>query len=208
MLAQRKLIFRKFKLPVFTEDANIAPDTPLVQVYHSLEHNAEKEISGTSFGIVFHDEQLWLAQGMYISIWRTSNSSDSCRIFRNCSVLSIYTQSTGKSSAHSWVLESSNITAVSYIAAQLFQPIAPQQFSSTTRHAMGLKVSKFKLIKPTSFLTALSRSPSPLGQNIAISKEDQLYYKALEDMKHVVRQAVKELEAPIRKGRKKGVSLD
>ena len=107
-----------------------------------------------------------------------------------------------------WVSESSNITAVSYIAAQLFQPIAPRQFSSTTRHATGLKVSKFKLIKPTSFLTALSRSPSPLGQNIAISKEDQLYYKALEDMKHVVRQAVKELEAPIRKGRKKGVSLD
>ena len=100
-----------------------------------------------------------------------------------------------------WVSESSNITAVSYIAAQLFQPIAPRQFSSTTRHATGL-------IKPTSFLTALSRSPSPLGQNIAISKEDQLYYKALEDMKHVVRQAVKELEAPIRKGRKKGVSLD
>ncbi|ETW79466.1 hypothetical protein HETIRDRAFT_321475, partial [Heterobasidion irregulare TC 32-1] len=109
-------------------------------------------------------------------------------------VLSIYAKSTGKNSPHSWVTDSSNISAVSYIAAQLFKPFAARQFSSTMRHATGLKVSTFKLIKPSSFLAALLANPTPLGQNIAISLQDYEYYKALKGKRESIESTIKEIE--------------
>ncbi|THH16946.1 hypothetical protein EW146_g3772 [Bondarzewia mesenterica] len=164
---RRAKIFRKHRLPAFVEAANIAPESPLLQAGNGLE-TASK--NGSSYGFVFYSDSIWLAQ-----------------------VLSVYSKSAGKNGKHSWVSDSSKITAVSYIAAQLFQPVAPRQFTSIPRDNMGLKVSRFALLKPTSFLVVLKAVPTPAGQNFIISAQDHQYYAALQKKLASIREAMKEI---------------
>ncbi|THH18184.1 hypothetical protein EW146_g2755 [Bondarzewia mesenterica] len=164
---RRAKIFRKHRLPAFIEAANIAPESPLLQAGNGLE-TASK--NGSSYRFVFYSDSIWLAQ-----------------------VLSVYSKSAGKNGKHSWVSDSSKITAVSYIAAQLFQPVAPRQFTSIPRDNMGLKVSRFALLKPTSFLVALKAVLTPAGQNFIISAQDHQYYAALQKKLASIREAIKEI---------------
>lgn len=97
---------------------------------------------------------------------------------------------------------------MSYIAAQLFRPVAARHFSPTIRHATGLKVSSFKLLKPTAFLVALQGSPTPLGQNVVISQQDHVYYKALEEKIDSLERALKEMDGRSRKGVKGSQDVD
>ncbi|ETW79465.1 hypothetical protein HETIRDRAFT_306089, partial [Heterobasidion irregulare TC 32-1] len=67
MQMQRRTICRKHKLPSFVENANITPALPLVQASHTLEQGNDVELSaGASFGFVFHNREIWLAQGRSI----------------------------------------------------------------------------------------------------------------------------------------------
>jgi hypothetical protein len=74
-------------------------------------------------------------------------------------VLAIYSKTGGKNGKHSSITESSNISAVSYFALQVFEHMVSQQFRSVPEKLQYLGSKKFTLLPSTAFLCTLDSEP-------------------------------------------------
>ena len=66
---------------------------------------------------VIVDDQLFVAQGMLYS----THSHPAVDVFEFTLVILMYLQSGGKTSAHSWLSDSTNIGAISYLVMQTYK---------------------------------------------------------------------------------------
>ncbi|KAI0259647.1 hypothetical protein BC834DRAFT_974121 [Gloeopeniophorella convolvens] len=164
---RRARIYKKHKLPGFTEHANITKSTPLVQVDIVAATSREESTfldttQPSSYGFVFFDEGIWLAQ-----------------------VLSIFSRSGGKNGKHGWAIKSSSVTALSGISVQLFKPVLArnsQQFEAVVRRGSennGYTGLYYTRLPSDHFLVALKHTPirSIVGSSWTISTQDRAYYK-------------------------------
>ena len=74
-------------------------------------------------------------------------------------VIAIYSKSGGKNGKHCSITESSNIGAISYIAAQLFEFMHGRQSRHTPEATARLQTRQFTLSASMGFLTILSTQP-------------------------------------------------
>lgn len=119
-------------------------------------------------------------------------------ILPHCLVLGLYSKSGGKNGKHCWASDSSNISALSYIPVQLFEPMerVSRQFRHVARSCStlsALHLSRFALLPATSFLCMLENAPRVLAQTILISPTDNARFIALNTQVSRVIMAIKDL---------------
>lgn len=74
-------------------------------------------------------------------------------------VIAFYSKTGGKHGKHGSITESSNISAVSYIAVQLFEFMHGRQFRHIPEMTSRLQTKQFALLPSLMFLCLLSTSP-------------------------------------------------
>jgi len=112
-------------------------------------------------------------------------------------VLAIYSKSPGKNSKHCWVTDSSNITAVSDIAAQLFEQMVGSQFRAI--HAsQKVHAKRFNLLPSSAFLCRLESTPTQISGNLRVSSNDWDLFKTLKEKIGIISQAVSRLNASLK----------
>jgi hypothetical protein len=74
-------------------------------------------------------------------------------------VIIFYSKTGGKNGKHCSITESSNISAISYIAVQLFEFMHGRQFRQTPEATARLQTRQFALLASISFLSILSSRP-------------------------------------------------
>ena len=96
-------------------------------------------------------------------------------------VIAIYAKSGGKNGKHCSITESSNIGAISYIAAQLFEFMHGRQFRHTPQATACLQTRQFTLSASMGFLTILSSQPRIHGMTgtLELTVEDTELFKSL-----------------------------
>ncbi|KAF8905727.1 hypothetical protein CPB84DRAFT_1823080 [Gymnopilus junonius] len=107
-----------------------------------------------------------------------------------CKVESIYSKTGGKNGKHADVTDSSNIMAVSYIAAQVFEHQIGSQFRAIP-HAQPISTFRFDHLPPSAFLCALKDAPEITQNGLKISVDDWRLFKELKDNGKKVLEALK-----------------
>jgi hypothetical protein len=105
-------------------------------------------------------------------------------------VKSIYAKTGGKNGRHSDVTDSSNIMAISYIAAQVFEHQLGTQFRAMP-HSQPLSVLRFDHLPQSAFLCALKHAPEVSPTGLKISSDDWKLFKEIKDNGKKVVQALK-----------------
>ena len=138
-----------------------------------------------AYGLVFHRDRVCLCHGLSsLSIsfeWAANILS------LGCLVRDVYKRSGGKAGKHGWADEATSISAVSNVAAKIYEPIAvgtrhPNKYfciipatSPLTPHAVTLHA----LLPSHIFLVMLTYPVRVQGASIALAVGDSYYLEAL-----------------------------
>ena len=101
-----------------------------------------------------------------------------------------YSKTGGKNGKHSDVTDSSNIMAVSYLVAQVFEHQIGSQFRATP-HAQPVPTLRFDQLPPSAFLCALKHGPEITQNGLKISADNWKLFKKIKDNGPKVLQALK-----------------
>ena len=117
-------------------------------------------------------------------------------------VLALYSKS-GKKGKHSSVSESSNISAVSYMAVQVFKPMYARQFRSVPAATATFQTRQYLLLSSFHFLTLLDYKDSSQQQGsiLELSTVDLNRFRTLQN-------ANKQLQAAFKLSKKRGRNSD
>jgi hypothetical protein len=120
-------------------------------------------------------------------------------------VLALYSKTGGKNGKHSSVSESSNISAVSYMAVQVFEPMYARQFRSVPAATAIFQTHQFLLLSSLHFLTLLDYKESSESQQrgsiLELSPMDLIKFRTLQN-------ANKQLQAAFKLSKKRGRNSD
>ncbi|KAF8150905.1 hypothetical protein B0H34DRAFT_156021 [Crassisporium funariophilum] len=118
-------------------------------------------------------------------------------------VIALYSKTGGKNGKHSSVTESSNISAISYLAVQVFKHMYAQQFRSIPAATAIFQTRQFTQLSAINFLTLLDYKGSSQnqGSNLELSFEDLTRFRTLQ-------KANKQLQAALKLSRKRGRDSD
>ncbi|KAF8161506.1 hypothetical protein B0H34DRAFT_767051 [Crassisporium funariophilum] len=118
-------------------------------------------------------------------------------------VIALYSKTGGKNGKHSSVTESSNISAISYLAVQVFEHMYAQQFRSIPAATAIFQTRQFTQLSAINFLTLLDYKGSSQnqGSNLELSFEDLTRFRTLQ-------KANKQLQAALKLSRKRGRDSD
>jgi hypothetical protein len=97
-------------------------------------------------------------------------------------VIAFYSKTGGKHGKHGSITEASNISAISYVAVQLFEFMHGRQFRHTPESTSRLQTRQFALLPAMMFLTLLSSSPKVNAQSgtLELTLEDSNRFKTLD----------------------------
>lgn len=93
--------------------------------------------------------------------------------------MALYSKTGGKQGKHESISDSSNISAVSNIAVQIFEHMHARQFHSIPEATSILQTKQFALLSSISFLCLLSSTPNTTAVGIELAQEDAERFKTL-----------------------------
>jgi hypothetical protein len=157
LLKKRHQAIMKFKLPmaIGLQDARVSSKAPL--------QCAGQESKASGFAFVLFNNQILLGQGKNYLL-------PTVLLVYVSTVLSVYAKLGGKNGTHSWVSDSSNIAAVSYVPMQIFEHMIGPQFRAIPQ-ALALnflQVKQFTLLPAMSLLCTLDTAPQSVMENVSI----------------------------------------
>ena len=120
-----------------------------------------------------------------------------------CTVLALYSKTGGKNGKHSSVSESSNISAISYMAVQVFEHMYARQFRSVPAAMAIFQTRQFLLLSALHFLMLLDYKESSQQQTSILepSPADLNRFRTLQKVD-------KQLQAAFKLSKKPGGNSD
>ena len=90
-------------------------------------------------------------------------------------VIAIYSETGGKNGKHAAVTDASNISAVSYLAVQVFKHMHGRQFREHPDATANFQTKQFAFLSSYAFLSLLSSTPKtvPTGLELALKDAEQ-----------------------------------
>lgn len=104
----------------------------------------------------------------------------------------MYSKTGGKNAKNEWVSVTSNISALSKVAIQVFEHSHGRQFSSRPTKTASLNVAQFALLPSYNILTLLMAKPQNINASgFEISLDDMYLFKRLEGGLDALNKAMK-----------------
>jgi len=156
MATRRRNTFTKARVPHLREvlDALVSPFSPLkLDVY----------------GFVFTDHGLRIGHGKSNVFKYATSSSIICYY---AIVIAIYSKTGGKNGKHAAVTDASNISAVSYLAIQVFEHMHGRIFREHPDATATFQAKQFALLASNSFLCLLSSIPKTMSTGLELTQKD------------------------------------
>ena len=122
----------------------------------------------------------------------------------------MYSQSEGKTSAHSWLSDSTNIGAISYLVVQTYEYAYHRIFRTVHQRNAVLHVGTFALLPSDRFLRTLTVTPtfSQDGRTLTLNETQIQVFNQLQGKLQDIVKAVKAIVAARKKGRGKSRMAD
>jgi hypothetical protein len=106
-------------------------------------------------------------------------------------VIALYSKSVGANAKHSSVTDSSNVSAVSNIAVQVFEHMFGRQFRVIPQAMAFFQTKQFALLPPISFLSLLSSKPDITSMTLELEQEDFEMFQKLQRGLACIKEAMK-----------------
>lgn len=94
-------------------------------------------------------------------------------------VEAMYSKGGGKHGKHNNIDEHNNLSGISYIGAQVYDPYLGSQFRAHTAATARLYTKQFRLLPPFTFLCRLSGKPRKTGIGLELSPADMTLFRDL-----------------------------
>jgi hypothetical protein len=119
--------------------------------------------------------------------------------------MAMYSQSGGKGGTHSWLSDSTNIGAISYLVVQIYEYAYHRNFRTVHQRNAALHVGTYALLPSDRFLRTLTTTPtlSPDGRMLNLDDTEIQVFHQLQAKLRDVLKAVKAIVGARKKGRGK-----
>ena len=185
--ARRKRIFITARVPNLSElsEARVTVLRPL-QV--------------DNYGIIVTPAGVMVGRGKFLVSSEPVNAEHNSNVL---TVIGLYSKTGGKNGKHSSVGESSNISAISYLAVQVLEHMYARQFRSVPAATAIFQTRQYMLLLSINFLTLLDykESSQQQGSILELSHDDLNRFRTLQ-------KADKQLQAALKLSRKRGKNSD
>jgi hypothetical protein len=87
-------------------------------------------------------------------------------------VIVIYSKTSGKNGSHAAITDASNISAVSYLAVQVFEHMHGRLFQDHPDATVTFQTKQFVLLTSNAFLCLLSSTPKTIPTGLELAQKD------------------------------------